>query len=112
VALAVVSELSKGEYINRSHLLGGRLQDKLQALSRETEQIKEVRGKGLMIAIEFNGANDQPAATIHDRLFEKGYIASLRRGQNTLRIDPPLITEEAILDSFVGELRNVLEGLS
>ena len=31
---------------------------------------------------------------------------------NTLQIDPPLIIEEAILDSFVGELRNVLEGLS
>jgi acetylornithine/N-succinyldiaminopimelate aminotransferase len=111
VALAVVSELSKGDFISRSHLLGSRLQDKLQALSRETEQIKEVRGKGLMIAIEFNGANDQPAATIHNRLFEKGYLASLRRGQNTLRIDPPLIIDEAILDSFVGELRNIIKGL-
>lgn len=65
-----------------------------------------------MIALEFNGADDQPAAAIHDLLFKKGYIASLRRGQNTLRIDPPLNIDEAILDSFVGELVDILKGLS
>ena len=112
VALAVVSELSKGNYINRSHLLGNRILGKLQDLNREYDQLKEVRGKGLMIAIEFNGTDDRPAATIHDRLFKKGYIASLRRGQNTLRIDPPLIIDEAHLDNFVGELKSILMGIS
>lgn len=112
VVLAVTSELSRGNLINRSHLLGSRLQDKLQDLCRENDHIKEVRGKGLMIALEFNGADDQPAAAIHDLLFKKGYIASLRRGQNTLRIDPPLNIDEAILDSFVGELVDILKGLS
>ncbi len=97
-----------GDYVNRSQLLGSRLLDKLQGLSRETDLIKEVRGKGLMIAIEFKGAGDQPAATIHDQLFKKGYIASLRRGNNTLRIDPPLTIEETLLDNFVGELNDII----
>jgi len=83
--------------------MGSRLQDKLQVLSRETKLIKEVRGKGLMIAIEFNGADDQPAATIHDLLFKKGYIVSLRRGQNTLRIDPPL-NDGSVPDDLLQEM--------
>ena len=111
-ALAVVGELSKGDYINRSKLLGGRLLGKLQDLSLKDDQVKEVRGKGLMMAIEFNGTGDQPAAAIHDRLFDKGYIASLRRGHNTLRIDPPLIIDKAHLDNFVRELETSLKGIS
>ena len=46
----------------------------------------------------------------YDYLFKKGYIVSLRRGQNTLRIDPPLIIDEAILGSFVEELKDVFKG--
>ena len=109
VVLAVTGELSNGDYVNRSQLLGSRLLDKLQGLSRETDLIKEVRGKGLMIAIEFKGADDQPAAAIHDQLFKKGYIASLRRGNNTLRIDPPLTINETLLDNFVGELNDIIK---
>jgi len=112
VAQAVVSELSKGDFINRSKLLGSRLLGKLQDLNRESSHIKEVRGKGLMMAIEFNGAGDQPAVAIHARLFKKGYIASLRRGHNTLRIDPPLIIDEAQLDNFVEELEVILKEIS
>ena len=92
--------------------MGSRLLGKLQDLSRESDLIKEVRGKGLMIAMEFNGTVDQPAAKIHDRLFKKGCIASLRRGQNTLRIDPPLTIEEVHLNSFVGALEAILKGIS
>ena len=112
MALAVVGELSKGDYINRSELLGSRILGKLQNLSRRYDHLKEVRGKGLMIAIEFNGTGDQPAAVIHDRLFNKSYIASLRRGHNTLRIDPPLIIDEAHLDNFAGELEAILKGIT
>ena len=66
----------------------------------------------MMIAIEFNGTGDQPAAAIHDRFFKKGYISSLRRGHNTLRIDPPLIIDKAHLDNFVRELETSLKGIS
>ena len=65
-----------------------------------------------MITMEFNGSGDQPAATIHNRFFKKGYIASLRRGHNTLRIDPPLIINKAHLDSFVSGLEAILKGIS
>jgi len=112
VALAVVRELSKGDYINRSELLGSRLLGKLQDLSLKYDQVKEVRGKGLMMAKEFNETGDQHAAAIHDRLFKKGYIASLRRGHNTLRIDPPLIIDETHLDNFARELEASLKGIS
>ena len=58
------------------------------------------------------GTGDQPAAAIHNRLFNKGYISSLRRGHNTLRIDPPLIIDKAHLDNFVRELETSLKDIS
>jgi 4-aminobutyrate aminotransferase-like enzyme len=61
-----------------------------------------------IMGIEFKGAGDQPAAAIHDQLLKKGYIASLRRGNNTLRIDPPLTIKETLLDKFVGELNDII----
>ncbi len=69
-------------------------------------------GKGFMIAIELNGTDDQLAAKIHDQLFDRGYLASLRRGHNTLRIDPPLNIAEEILDNFLTELSNILRDLT
>jgi 4-aminobutyrate aminotransferase-like enzyme len=44
----------------------------------------------------------------HEELFNRGYLVSLRRGHNTLRIDPPLNIDEKLLDNFIAELENVL----
>ncbi len=85
--------------------------DKLLELSQKYDLIKEIRDKGLMIAIEFKGTDNQPAAGIHEQLFNRGYLASLRRGHNTLRIDPPLNIDEKLLDNFIAELENVLKGI-
>ncbi len=49
-------------------------------LRQKYDLIKEIRGKGLMIAIEFKGTDDHPTAKIHEQLFNRGYLASLRRG--------------------------------
>ncbi|MDW7729295.1 MAG: aminotransferase class III-fold pyridoxal phosphate-dependent enzyme [Bacillota bacterium] len=94
--------------ISRINDLENKLMGKLLGLSQEYDLIKEIRGKGLMIAIEFNGAGDRTAARIHEQLFNRGYLASLRRGRNTLHIDLPLNIDEALLDSFVGELRSII----
>jgi acetylornithine/N-succinyldiaminopimelate aminotransferase len=112
VALEVIQALSSQDLINRSAVLGKKLGGMLKNLSLEYELIKEIRGKGLMISIEFKGAGDQPAAQIHDQLFNRGYLVSLRRGHNTLRIDPPLNIDEKHLDNFIAELEVLIKTIS
>ncbi len=65
-----------------------------------------------MIALEFAGSGDQPAAAIHDQLIKKGFIVSLRRGHNSLRIDPPFIIEKEQLADFTAELDKVLNSIN
>ncbi len=111
VALEVTTEINKQNLINRSDKLGNKLMGKMLELNQKYDLIKEIRGKGLMIAIEFKGTADQPAARTHEQLFKRGYLASLRRGHNTLRIDPPLNIDEKLLDNFTAELEKVLKGM-
>ncbi len=111
VALEVTQELKDKDLVNRSDQLGKKLMSKLLELKQECILIQDIRGKGLMIAIEFKGIDDQPAAKIHEELFKSGYLLSLRRGHNTLRIDPPLNISEELLDNLLTELKNVLKGL-
>ncbi len=111
VALAVINELKKANLIERCAALGSELLDKLEQICRKYDFVREIRGKGLMIALEFAGSGDQPAAAIHDQLFKKGFIVSLRRGYNSLRVDPPLNIEQEHLADFTAELDEVLNSI-
>lgn len=67
-------------------------------------QIKELRGKGLMIGVEF----DFPVATIRKQLlFEKKIFTGVS-GTNTIRILPPLTLTKTQVDLFVDSLVKVL----
>ncbi len=108
VVLEVINQLNKGSLVQRCADLGSELFAKLEKICRKYDFVREIRGKGLMIAIEFAGSGDQPAADIHDQLINKGFIVSLRRGHNSLRIDPPLIIEKEHLADFTAGLDEVL----
>ncbi len=82
---------------------------KLQSLKRQFDFISDVRGRGLLIALEFN-------QEIGDKLLlsclEKGLLVNRLR-PNALRFMPPLIITEkevdkaiAILEDALGEIRD------
>ena len=51
--LAAIEVIKDENLVENSHVMGEKLMDGLRALSAKHELIKEVRGKGCMIAIEF-----------------------------------------------------------
>ncbi len=108
VALAVIDELDKENLIERCSELGIEFLKHLNSICRKYPFVRDIRGKGFMIAIEFSGAGDQPAVAIHDQLIKKGFITSLRRGHNSLRIDPPLNIKKEYLAEFTTGLDSVL----
>jgi acetylornithine/N-succinyldiaminopimelate aminotransferase len=78
---------------------------RLESLKQQFDFITEVRGRGLLIALEFN-----------QEIAEKLVLACIDRGllvnnvkPNALRFMPPLIITEKEVDKAIGILRDVLE---
>ena len=71
---------------------------------REIPQIKEVRGKGLMIGLEF----DQPVKELRHKLLFEQHVFTGASGTNVIRLLPPLSLSQEQADCFIGKLKNIL----
>lgn len=73
--------------------------EKLDAIARSCDSVVEVRGKGLMVGIEF----DKPIAPLVANLIEAGIICG-PAGPHVLRFLPPLIVEKEHIDRMISVL--------
>jgi acetylornithine aminotransferase len=103
VAREVIEVLRDEGLVSRATILGKKFLKELQTLTN-SKHITDVRGRGLMLAVEF--ANKAVGDRIYDRLLEQGYIVCNRGGM--FRIDPPLVIEEADFLRFVEVFRGLL----
>lgn len=67
-------------------------------------QIKEVRGKGLMIGLEF----EKPVGELRKRLLYDEHIFTGISGENTIRLLPPLCFTQAQAEYFIDKLNQCL----
>lgn len=75
------------------------LEEKMDALVKKYDFIKERRGKGFMQGLEFN----VPVAPVIGKAIEKGLIL-VGAGANIIRFVPPLIAEKAHVDEMIQKL--------
>ena len=78
---------------------------KLENLKQQFDFITEVRGQGLLIALEFDS---EIAQELVKACLDKGLLVN-RVKPNALRFMPPLIISEKEVDEAIGTLENVLE---
>lgn len=90
--------------IERAARLGDWLMGRLRTL--DSPLIKDIRGRGLFIGIEFDPDRIQ-AREVCDRLAAKG-ILTKDTHRNTIRFAPPLVISRELLDEAVGCLGAVL----
>lgn len=103
--LALMDVLLNEGIVENSEKMGNYFMCKLNELAEKYDFIKEVRGKGLMIAVELS---IDKATEIKNKCFENKYlIGSI--GTNILRILPPLIVTKQDIDEMVKMLDKVLE---
>ncbi len=95
--LATLEVLEEEELVERSARLGCVLKRGLQQVAaRHTELVAEVRGRGLMIGLEFN--QDEVGELCVAQMMKRGLcVAYTLNNPRVLRFEPPLIiTEEQI----------------
>lgn len=101
--LCVVSELLGGVLENAKEM-GNYFMDKLNAMKEQFPIIKEVRGKGLMIGVEFK---EPIAKALSKQLFEAGFLVGTV-GESVFRLVPPLIITKTEIDLLTGKLTELL----
>ena len=95
--LEVMEEENLLENVNR---VGEYLMEELKKI----DGIKEVRGRGLMIGIEF----EEPIKEIRCRLLFEEHVFTGVSGTNVIRLLPPLTLSMAEAEEFVRRFRKVL----
>lgn len=112
-AHAVLDVIEEEDLNARATRLGQQLKDRLNGLRRDVPQIVDVRGTGLMVAVEFNsadGSGPNPDFTNEVRLaaLERGLILlSCGVYGNVIRFLPPL----TIQDNVFNEALDILEAI-
>ena len=104
---AIVNEVIKiiinNDLITKAEVNGSGFLKKLETL-KDDINITEVRGRGLMLAIDIS--NKKTGDSIYRKLLDKGYIVCNRN--SLFRIDPPLSIDEGEFDDFINDFRNLL----
>jgi acetylornithine aminotransferase len=98
--IAVLDIMKRECLVDNALEVGNYLVSKLAVFS----QIKELRGKGLMVGIEF----DFPIAPVRKQLLFEEKIFTGVTGTNVIRILPPLTLTKGQVDVFVTALEKVL----
>ncbi len=105
-ALATFEALVAPGFIEEARETGNYFIQQLVELATGFDCIYEVRGRGLMIGVEF----DRGVAPLIERMLAAGIICG-PAGPTVLRFLPPLIVDRAAVDRVTAALRAGLEGL-
>ena len=109
VALQVLNTLQAENLIGECKEKGFYLFNKLVELRKKYPVIKDVRGRGLMIAVEFSDSLDEKGVSeIYRQLLSHGIILAKRPGLKVFRIDPPLIIEKKDVDDFLQNFEQLI----
>jgi 4-aminobutyrate aminotransferase len=105
--------LVEEELMHNAAEVGTYLREQLQALAGRTPQIGQVRGRGLMVGVEFvkNQTSREPdhdgADAVMVETFRRGVLV-LTCGKSTIRFCPPLVVTRQQVDKAVEVFENAI----
>lgn len=102
-AIAVLDVMEDDKLIENAANIGSYLSKEL----KKFPQIKEVRGKGLMIGMEF----EQPVKELRNKLLFEQNVFTGVSGTKVVRLLPPLCLSMKEADDFLRRFKNCLESL-
>lgn len=102
--IAVLETIFSEEILNNCSRVGEYFLSRLVELKEKNDRIREIRGRGLIIAVELT----VPGADFVLECMKRGLLINCTGG-NVLRFVPPLILTKTDVDNAVGILSEVLE---
>ena len=99
-AIAVLEIFEKENLVENARKVGEYLKAELQKIP----QIKEVRGEGLMIGMEF----DYPVKELRTRLIKEEKVFTGATGTHVIRLLPPLVLTMEQAEDFINRFKRAL----
>lgn len=105
-ANAVLDEL-EGGMMDRAAALGERMLGALREQLRGDNRVKDVRGKGLLLAVEVNA----PCTQVVTQAMERGLLLNVTQ-DSVIRLLPPFILTDEEADRIVATVVELVHGLA
>ena len=102
-ALTVIDEIKGNNLVDRAGELGTRILNGLSEQLSADQGIRSIRGKGLMIALEF----DKPCTELVSLAMDQGLLINVT-AENVVRLLPPLILKDEEADLLVQKLVTII----
>jgi 4-aminobutyrate aminotransferase / (S)-3-amino-2-methylpropionate transaminase / 5-aminovalerate transaminase len=108
MALKCIDLLEKS-ILGRVKPLGEYFKEQLLVLHDQFSSISEIRGRGLMLGIEFKNSPKNLVLILSKRLLQKGFIVlPCGLDGDTLSLTPPLTIQKEHIDLFIHTLKTLL----
>jgi acetylornithine/N-succinyldiaminopimelate aminotransferase len=104
VGLTVIDLLESGKYEKRAAELGTRIVTGLQRALQGLAGVQDIRGKGLMLAVEL----DRPCKEILNLALDRGLLLNVT-ADRVVRLLPPLILTDTEADQVVTGVADVVQ---
>jgi 4-aminobutyrate aminotransferase len=98
VAGLATMELIESSLMANAAEMGARLKAGLERVSADVAAVRDVRGVGLMLGVEFD--SHETADAVQETCFHSGLLV-LECGESSLRLCPPLVVDAAAVDAAV-----------
>ena len=108
VAREVIAILQEERWVERGAELGAFFLGELQRLGQKHSAVKEVRGRGLLLGLEFRSGATVISATVFRALLDRGFLVACGTAANYLRFDPSLTMEKDDVIDLVRALDEIL----
>lgn len=102
-AIAVLDIFERENIIDNALHVGNFLLEELHKIP----QIKEVRGRGLMIGMEF----EKPIKELRSKLLHEQHVFTGVSGTNVIRLLPPLVLKRVQAEDFIERLKKAVHGM-
>ncbi|MEP7082948.1 MAG: aminotransferase class III-fold pyridoxal phosphate-dependent enzyme [Chloroflexota bacterium] len=91
-------DIIESEGMKNVAAMGPRLREGLERVARNVEAVRDIRGVGLMLGVEFD--SHETAEAVQLGSFERGLLV-LECGESSLRFSPPLIVDAEAVDTAI-----------
>ena len=105
---AVLTIFERDNILENVRKVGAYLREKLEELRTVTDHIVDIRGKGMMLGVEF----DVPVNPIINNALLEQHMVLINAGTNILRVIPPLVVTEKDVDEAIERLKKALAVLN